>query len=41
LAEILLRLEFRRIAVFEEGWDKWVESGYPTATGTEETKESD
>ncbi|MBU1937726.1 rhodanese-like domain-containing protein [bacterium] len=41
LAEILLGMEFRRIAVFEEGWDKWVESGYPTATGTEETEESD
>ena len=36
LAEILLGLEFRRIAVFEEGWDTWVESGYPVATGIEE-----
>ncbi len=36
LAEILLEMEFRRIAVFEEGWDSWVESGYPVATGIEE-----
>ena len=36
LAETLLGMEFRRIAVFEEGWDKWVEAGYPSATGTEE-----
>ncbi len=36
LAEVLLAMEFRRIAVFEEGWDQWVESGYPTATGIEE-----
>ena len=35
LAEILLGMEFRRIAVFEEGWEKWVESGYPTIIGEE------
>jgi rhodanese-related sulfurtransferase len=35
LAEALLAVEFRRIAVFEGGWDEWVESGYPVATGVE------
>lgn len=35
LADALLAVEFRRIAVFEGGWDEWVESGYPTATGNE------
>lgn len=35
LAEALLAVEFRRIAVFEGGWDEWVESGYPIATGEE------
>ena len=36
LAEVLLGMEFRRIAVFEEGWDAWVESGYPVETEIEE-----
>jgi rhodanese-related sulfurtransferase len=35
LAEALLAEGFRRIAVFEGGWDEWAESGYPTATGPE------
>jgi len=35
LAEALLAEGFRRIAVFEGGWDEWAESGYPTTTGSE------
>lgn len=35
LAEALLAEGFRRIAVFEGGWDEWVDSGCPTATELE------
>lgn len=35
LADALLAEGFRRIAVFEGGWDEWVESGLETATSPE------
>ncbi len=32
LAEELQKLGFQKLFVFEEGWDAWLERGYPTET---------
>lgn len=35
LAVDLLKLGYNYLYVFEEGWDRWIEAGYPTSEGNE------